>query len=391
MTTIVNAARAETHRGPSPRTGESPPTGPSADRTSGTDAPSRFALDDLRAFALIAGAGGISAASRRHDEPKASLARALARLEAAAGRALFDRVGRGLRLTEFGEALIESAERAVRLDREIEAVRRAAAAEPCGSLRVATGALLGARLVAPVLAEIARRHPGVESALTVSGAAAPVPLEHELDVVVRIGRPDAPELVSRRVLSTRTGLYCARALAASVDAHDPDAVARLGRIVIDPDGLPEPWTVRAREGGPETVFASEPIIRPGDPAAALELLRGGAGMSLLPDAYAEPFVASGELVRLLPDARGPEIDVHASFAPRRSAIPAVRLFIDLLVAECERVGGPRGRAPESVPRRDAGLRIATACGPRPRTDAADPGAAARARATAPAASLVVPS
>ena len=351
MTRTANGARAGARRDPSPPVAKPVPANAPVDRTAATDAPPRFALDDLRAFALIADAGGISAASRRHGEPKASLARALARLETAGGRALFDRVGRGLRLTEFGQGLVASAERAVRLDREVEAVRLAAAAEPCGSLRVAAGALLGARLVAPVLAEIARRHPRVESALTVSGAASPAPLERELDVVVRIGRPETPELVSRRVLSTGTGLYGARTLASSVDAHDPEAVGRLGRIVIDPDGQPEPWALTPREGGPATVFASEPIIRPGDPAAALELLRGGAGMSLLPDAYAEPFVASGELVRLLPDACGPEIDVHASFAPRRSAIPAVRLFIDLLVAECERIGGGAdpARPPESAP------------------------------------------
>ena len=116
----------------------------------------------------------------------------------------------------------------------------------------------------------------------------------------------------------------------------------------------------------------------------------GAGMSLLPDAYAAPFVASGELARLLPGARGPEIDVHASFAPRRSAIPAVRLFIDLLVAECERVGARPERAPEGASRRDESPRIALLGGRRPPAVALDP-KAAFARAPAPAAPLAVPS
>jgi len=68
---------------------------------------------------------------------------------------------------------------------------------------------------------------------------------------------------------------------------------------------------------------------------AFGLLRRDIGMAFLPDVYAEPLVAAGELVRLLPEHAGPEIEIYLAFPPRRSSVPAVRLFIDLMVEECE--------------------------------------------------------
>ena len=297
----------------------------------------RFALDDLRAFAQIASAGGISAAARRYDEPKANLARALARLEDAASLALFDRVGRGLRLTAFGESLLDSGERALRLDQEIDAVRRASSAEPSGPLRVAASALTGVQIVTPVLARIAASHPAVRSSLAVSGDA-PDPFDDELDVVLRIGRPEAPDLVSRRVLSGTLGLYASTALAGSVDVEDPESVAELERIVIAADGVPAHWTLVDGEGR-EVTLESPPILAVGDPMIAFALLRRDVGTAFLPDVYAEPLVAAGELRRLLPGHAGPAIEIYVCFPPRRSSVPAVRLFIDLVVAECERIRG----------------------------------------------------
>ena len=73
---------------------------------------SAIGLDDLRSFYLVAEAGGVSAASRQFGVSKATLSRALTRLEAQAGAQLFDRVSTGVRLTPAGETLIDAAHQA---------------------------------------------------------------------------------------------------------------------------------------------------------------------------------------------------------------------------------------------------------------------------------------
>ncbi|NHK27203.1 LysR family transcriptional regulator [Parvularcula flava] len=122
---------------------------------------SDFNLTDLHGFGLIASAGGLSPAARRFGVPKATLSRALHRLETAAGAPLFDRVGRGLRLTPLGESLLPAAEKALTLLSTAEEAVRIGQSEPSGRLRIAASALSGQKLLAPVLARLAERYPAV--------------------------------------------------------------------------------------------------------------------------------------------------------------------------------------------------------------------------------------
>ena len=125
--------------------------------------------------------------------------------------------------------------------------------------------------------------------------------------------------------------------------------------MIDVDRVPPTWVVEDDRGAKAT-FSNPPIVSVGDPMVAFGLLRRHLGIAFLPDIYAEPLVEAGELARLLPAHAGPAIEVYLSFPPRRSSVPAVRLFIDLMVAECERlaVSGTKGPALAHEPVRPAG-------------------------------------
>jgi DNA-binding transcriptional LysR family regulator len=56
------------------------------------------------------------------------------------------------------------------------------------------------------------------------------------------------------------------------------------------------------------------------------------GVALLPDHSCREALTSGGLVRLFPDWQGQEGIVHLVFTTRRGLPPAVRAFIDHLVA-----------------------------------------------------------
>ncbi len=287
-----------------------------------------FSLDDLRAFGLIASAGGISAAAKRFEASKASLSRALNRLELRARAPLFDRLSGGLRLTPLGETLHAAAESAVRLAQETEQTMRAAHGVPQGPLRIAASALGSQVLLVPVIAELNRRYPAVQTSLTVTNEW-PNPVTEDFDVVLRIGRPKEAYLVIRRIFSTKLRLYTARKWNGEVDLQDPAVVKQLGRIVINVVGVPSVWKLGACDG--RTIeLASEPIAAVGDPGVALGILRSGIGMAFLFHLYGEPLVESGEFVRVLADFEGPAIGVYATLPPRRANVPAVRAFLELL-------------------------------------------------------------
>lgn len=286
-------------------------------------------LDDLRLMLMLHDAGSLSAAAARFGMAKATLSRALGRLEEQAGMALFDRTRAGLQLTQAGRALLPAAEAATRAGAEAENVIKKVRGTPHGELRLAASALSGQQLLGPVLARMHALYPEVRPVVRVTGLG-PDPLAEDLDLVLRLGRPAEPYLIARRIIGAPLRLYAGNRASERHDLSDPESVPALGRIIIDVPGSPTVWRL-SDASGEALSFDSPPICMVGDPTVALGLLSAGAGVAFLPSIYGETHVAQGELVRVLPDLEGPEVEIYASFPPKRASVPAVRAFIDLLV------------------------------------------------------------
>ena len=297
---------------------------------------SAISLDDLRNFYLVAEAGGVSAAERQFGVPKANLSRALARLEERARGPLFDRVSSGVRLTSAGETLMDSARRATEAGSTAAEVLRAATEEPSGTLRVAASALSGQYLLGPVVARLTRDFPAVSVSIDVTGAG-PDPLAEDLDLVLRLGRPDAPYLIARRVTGTPMKLYCGVEFAKTNSFENIDQVATLPRVCINVPGAPQDWHLSTDDGSTKLVLDSPPRILVGDPTVALGMIASGAGLTMLPKLFGEEQVRRGDIVPVLPDMSMGDIEIFAVFPPRRSSIPAVRLLIDYLVEYAQEI------------------------------------------------------
>lgn len=68
-----------------------------------------------------------------------------------------------------------------------------------------------------------------------------------------------------------------------------------------------------------------------DTTALLESCLAGLGIACLPEWLAQPYVARGELISVLPEYPGPVLPIHAIW-PRGRYLPArVRVVIDGLV------------------------------------------------------------
>ena len=120
----------------------------------------------LRVLAAVAAHGSVTAAADALHYTQPTVSHHLARLEAATGAKLVQRVGRGIRLTPEGEVL---ARRAVEIIGRVDAAD-AELAELVGlrSGRVRVGAFSSALsvLVPPAAAELRREHPNLELELS---------------------------------------------------------------------------------------------------------------------------------------------------------------------------------------------------------------------------------
>src|SRR5262245_24463512 len=154
-------------------------------------------LDDLRTFVEVADAGGVSPGARRLGISKSIVSRRLSRLEEALGVQLLSRTTRGAALTEAGASFREHA---ARITSEIDTAQDAVSPEGDvrGLLRVAAPLSFGPTHLAPVLAELARRHPMLHVHAAYSDRFVDL-VGEGFDAGVRLGYLPDSNLVARRI------------------------------------------------------------------------------------------------------------------------------------------------------------------------------------------------
>lgn len=116
----------------------------------------------LTAFLAVAESGSFSTAAERLFITQPAVSKRIAQLEQQLGTRLFDRVGRRIRLTEAGQALLPRA-RQVLLD--LEDMSRAISnltGTVSGTLRIGTSHHIGLHRLPPVLRRFSREYPDVK-------------------------------------------------------------------------------------------------------------------------------------------------------------------------------------------------------------------------------------
>ncbi|WP_282695797.1 LysR family transcriptional regulator [Streptomyces sp. CC208A] len=162
----------------------------------------------LAYFAAVARHEHVTRAAAEMGVPQSTLSRAMVRLEADLGVALFARRGRTVALTPAGRRFLTAAERALaEVERAADTVR--ADADPTAG-RVAFGFLhtMGSETVPALIRAFRADHPKVRFTLVQNYGEAMIERLRagELDLCLTSPVPDAPDLVARRLDEQRLRL-----------------------------------------------------------------------------------------------------------------------------------------------------------------------------------------
>jgi DNA-binding transcriptional LysR family regulator len=153
----------------------------------------------LRTFLAIVESGSARAAAAQLSVTESAVSASLAALHRDVGTKLFERNGRGLRLTEAGAVFADYARRILGLmDEGVAAARQGVAADH-GRLRLGAVTTAGEYLVPGLLASFRHRYPCVEITLDVGVRDRVFTLlaDHHLDVTIGGRPPSGRGLVSR--------------------------------------------------------------------------------------------------------------------------------------------------------------------------------------------------
>lgn len=118
-------------------------------------------IETLKAFTAVARTRSFSLAARELFVTQPAVSKRIAALEVHLNHSLFDRMGKEVRLTEAGEALLPHAHRILQAISAAERLVRENSGEIVGILRVATSHHIGLHHLPPVLRAFASAHKNV--------------------------------------------------------------------------------------------------------------------------------------------------------------------------------------------------------------------------------------
>ena len=126
-------------------------------------------LRALRTFVMTAEMGGLGRACARLNLSQPAASRQIQALEAELGVALFEHVGRGLRLTSHGEDLLQRSRQLLTQSDLLTEHAQALRGGQTGTLKVGATPQIIANLIAPFLPDHRRDHPRVDVQLIEGG------------------------------------------------------------------------------------------------------------------------------------------------------------------------------------------------------------------------------
>lgn len=247
-------------------------------------------LNLLPLFVAVAETSSMSEAARKLGLPKSTVSRGIAALEASLGVQLFHRTTRNVALSTAGAAFYEKARPLVASLREITGSLPEQEAEPSGELRITAPTDMGLTFLTRLTAEFARRYPAVLLDMRLSNRRVDLVAEG-FDGALRVARKlEDSSLVARRVTALDAGLYASSAyVARRGQPRAPDETGAHDWVAMQAMHIPPPLTAPAR-----------PRLATDDLLFAHGAVREGLGLGILPTFLANPDVASGLLVRVLP-------------------------------------------------------------------------------------------
>lgn len=285
-------------------------------------------------FARVAEAGSLSRAAEDLGLSKATVSKAVSRLEARIGARLFNRTSRRLALTEAGRAAREDAARILAAGETAEARAIAGAAVPQGLVRLAAPMSFGVLHVAPRLPDFLAEHPQVCVDLHLSDQQVDL-VGGGFDIGLRIAALPDSSLRARRLCPVHRSLVAAPAYFESRGRPEhPDDLVRHACLGYAYLPSPDRWRFRDAAGAEVSVVPAGQL-RANNADALTPALRAGLGLAVQPDFMIWEDLRSGCLERVLPGWAPPPIALHLVTPPgdpRPARVTALMGFLQRVLA-----------------------------------------------------------
>ena len=288
----------------------------------------RADLADLTAFVAVANNLSFRAASERLGVTPSALSHTIRHLEERVGVRLLQRTTRSVSLTDSGNRLVERVRPAMNeiagALEDLDDKRH----RPSGRLRICATSIAAAAVIAPMWTRFLMTYPGVQLELEVRYGPLDI-LAKGFDAGIGSAKHAAAHMVAVRVMGPmKVAVVGAPSYFARRPApRAPEDVAQHNCIQYRPGRLSK-WEFECN-GKAHQISVDGPVIVNGADFA-VRAAADGSGLAYAPEALVEPFLRSGQLMRVL-ENWCPQIKGLFLHYPGHRQIPAaLRALIDMV-------------------------------------------------------------
>jgi DNA-binding transcriptional LysR family regulator len=286
-------------------------------------------FEALAIFAKVVELRSFAAASSELALSKATVSKAVSRLEERLGARLFNRTSRRLALTDAGQKLAERAARLLADGEAAESEALAQSATPRGLVRLAAPMTFGVKTVAPLLPAFLAQYPEVSIDLHLSDATVDL-IGEGFDAGLRIARLPDSSLIARRLCAmprytVAAASYLKKHGRPTHPMHLADHIC-FGYAYLS---TPNVWHYTNASGEQASVRPACQL-RVNNGEALMPSLLAGLGIADLPEFIVGDAIRSGEVEVILKGWKQPEGAVHWVTPPGGPRPARVEVLADYL-------------------------------------------------------------
>jgi DNA-binding transcriptional LysR family regulator len=289
-------------------------------------------LNDLNTFLTIAEHLSFRAAAAQLGVTSSALSHSIRLLEGRLGARLLHRTTRSVSLTDAGRRFLERLRPG--MDQISDAVEelKGESDRPSGRLRIAAQPWAAATVIAPMWQQFICSHPDVHLELSIVTESTIDLAERGFDAALAVRDQVPADMIAVRVTGPMRSAIVASPsyFEKQVAPRTPDDLSSHHCIEHRTASNGEVFRWRFERNGNKKRIAVSGSITVNDTEAAIRAALCGLGIAYTLDALVEPFLRSGQLVRVLEDWSPKWEGVYLYYRGRRQLPAALRAFIDMM-------------------------------------------------------------
>ncbi|MER1968906.1 LysR family transcriptional regulator [Castellaniella sp. GW247-6E4] len=289
----------------------------------------------MQIFERVASEGGFAAAARALDMSPPVATRLVAELETLLGTRLFQRTTRKVALTEAGEAYLARVRQILQDVDEADAMASAHTHELAGRLRVHTQPVLASYVIAPLLSGFRQRHPGIVIDIDVETYRDP-PIEDYDITLLGVDVSFNADIVARKVIESDVVLVASPGYVARRGTPtQPEELNQHECLRLKKTGEPlNAWSMWRELNPTDRVEVNvDPVLLANHTDTLLRATLDGAGITSISLDIVAPYLARGEMVRVLNPWITGRLAMYAAMPSRKFVPQRSRVFLDYLVEQ----------------------------------------------------------